>query len=167
MSENKKEDENVEVTTIDTGIPTIDTGIMKEPQILPDDPKFMTPEKQILSGSPVDSDPHLFQITLVKWADFLRFIEPVRRNIVGSTPPTPNLPVFYNIHELSNEATITFMALGGFRKKTLLSYSFTEKMGRMMLSQKLMINKDEINQMIRTLEKKGYIVVAGEIDPYF
>ncbi len=164
MSETKKEVKEVKAIVIDT-------GVVEEPQILPHDPKFMTPERQIMLGNPNSLDPHLYQITLVKWADFIRFLEPIRRNIVGSKHPSPNLPVFYKVYELSNRVNITFMALGGFRIKTMLSYSFSEKMKAQLntieaLSPKFQFNKDKINRKIQILEKMGYIVVAGEIDPW-
>lgn len=155
-------------------------AVMEEPeQVLPQDAKFMTPEKTLLSGSPIASDPHLFLITLKHWADFLRFLEPISRKIFGSDPPTPNLPVFYKIYDesRSEKVIITFMALSGFRKKSLLSYSFNIKMNNNELNARLSPDKpwvkndtkksDKINRKIRALEKAGYIVVQGDIDPYF
>lgn len=158
MSDSEKQEEN---------------AVMDEPPVLPHDAKFMTPEKTLLSGSPIDSDPHLYMITLKNWADFLRFLEPVSRKIFGQDSPTPTLPVFFKIYESithSDKAIITFMGLSGFRKKCLLSYSFnyTLKSGEYTSYRKVDIEKiDELQQKIKALEKKGYIVVPGEIDPYF
>lgn len=166
----KKEITKMEIKETKTNEELEKDAVMDEPQILPHDAKFMTPEKQLM-GTPEVSDPHLFLITLQDWPDFLRFLEPFSRKIFGSDSPTPNLPVFYNIDIRSGDTIVTFAGLSGFRKKSVLLYSYSEKTKKLniipeSLGLKIEKKSEDTMRKIKALEDKGYIVVQGEIDPY-